>query len=139
MAAPAMTLAGAYDVVSGATLAAAGTNTYTIYNNAGASLNVDVSIDYEIQLQVKCVTGTAAATSGFKVLIYQGHQSKTAPVFDTLNPLVTYQSGNLATSTTYIASFSVPCSAGLQIKVTNIDATNAVTISIAEDRVSSVA
>lgn len=140
MAAPSMTLAGSYDVASAATLAAGGTNTYTIYNAVGATLNIDVSVDYEIQLQVKVVTGgTVAATAGFKVFVYQGHQSKTAPVFDTLNPLVTYQSAQPAASTTYIISFSVPCSPGLQIQITNIDATNAVTVSVAEDRVSGVA
>ncbi len=125
MSAPVMTTGSAGNVRSSATLAASGTANY----------DIDYSTVYEAQIQVGGTFGTVAGTSGIQIDIFR--RIGTTPVTDTVAVFSTIISSTASTT----KARSIALSTGkYNIKITNLDATNAVTsVYITGDTISSIA
>lgn len=113
MAAPSMTFNTAANVLSSASLAASGTIT----------ANLDFSSKFEGQVQVwNTPGGTVAATSGVQVDVFEAVDS--TPNYDT----IACYSMVIPSVVSTAARATIKLGTGkYQIKLTNLDATNAVT------------
>jgi len=141
MASPIMTLGALGNVANGVALAAAGTDTYTLYPGAAGAGNVAIptSTVYETQVEIKVAVGaTVATTNGFTVSCYAGAGNGTPPDFETVAS-VSYQSATIAASGTSARKIFLPTAPGWQIKVTNNDGSNAATLTVTADTLSSIA
>ena len=128
MAAPSMTFNTAGNALASQSLANAGTVTF----------NLDLSAKFEGQVEVKVVEGgTVAATAGVRVDVFAGYGS--TPTYTTVNPnfTMTVPAGT-ATVTVYSPKIYLP-TGKYQVKLTNLDATNAVTVEATMDTVDAVA
>lgn len=113
MASPSMTFNAAANALSSASLAAAGTVTF----------NLDFSTKFEGHIQVKNTGGgTVAATNGLQIDVFPAVD--TGPDYDTVSAYTTVIA--TVTSTTNYATIKVP-TGKYQVKLTNLDPTNAVT------------
>jgi hypothetical protein len=125
MAAPSMTFATAGNIRSSASLAA----------SASASNNVDYSTKIEGQVTVKSTGGgTVASTNGCRVEFLPRYGStptdSTVPVLSYTIPTVV---STAASKTFYLGTGKYV------VKVTNLDATNAITVEITGDTVDGIA
>jgi hypothetical protein len=127
MAAPTMTTSNAAgNLLASTTIAASGTNSTT---------NLDASTAFEAQVQVSVTFGTVAATSGLQVDVFRRIGS--GPAVDTV-AITSFVIASTA-STTVKQSFALP-TGRYNIKLTNLDATNSVTlVTLTDDVVTSVA
>ena len=125
MASPSMTFNTAANVLSSASLAASGTVT----------ANLDFSAKFEGQVQVwNTPGGTVAATSGMQVDVFEAVDS--TPNYDT----VACYSMVIPSVASTAARATIKLSTGkYQIKLTNLDATNAVTREVSSATVDSIA
>jgi hypothetical protein len=112
MAAPAMTQNARGNVQSAGTLAASGT----------ATLAVDATAKFEVQIQIEVVFGTVAATAGLQIDVFR--RFGLGPTDDTI-AVLTFVIPATA-STTKIQSFALP-TGKYDVKETNLDATNGLT------------
>jgi hypothetical protein len=109
-----MTQNAAGNIRASASLAASATSTTSTF---------DVSAKFGVQAQIGVTFGTVAATSGLQVDIYRSIGS--TPVVDTL-PITSLVIPAVASTT---SSRSIELGTGkYQFKVTNLDATNSVTL-----------
>ena len=127
MAAPTMTFGAAGNALASMSLGA----------NLTTAFNVDVSAKFEGQVNIKVTMGAAvAATAGVKVEIFEGYGS--TPTYTTTNPNYTYTiPAGAASAVVYGPKFFVS-TGKWQFKLTNLDATNAVTVEGTLDTVDSV-
>lgn len=112
MAAPTMTFNARGNLRSNQTIATSGT----------LSTDVDASTKFEVQLQVEVTFGTVAATSGLQVDVFR--EFGAGPTLDTI-AMATFVIPSTA-STSKIQSIALP-TGKYSVKLTNTDATNAVT------------
>ncbi len=147
MSAPVMTKSAPGNVALNVTVAAGTIVTYNIYAGATGTNNVALATDtvFESQLQVDVTTGAAvAATWGATVTCYRGGSNSgsgaTPPVWDTQGGPATQVggAGTGATTTHYRQSLYLPTAPGWQVVVKNTDATNAMTLSLTLDQITSV-
>jgi hypothetical protein len=104
--------------------------------NAGATANdnYDGSAVFETQVHVVATAGTVAATAGLKVEVFRRYGS--TPTTGE-SAFLTYTLPS-TTSTTASLDFFLPCGK-FNIKLTNLDATNALTaVSVTGDTVTSL-
>jgi len=126
MAAPSMTFGAAGNVRASASLAASGT----------ASYNLDYSAKLEGQVTVKNTPGgTVAATRGVRVEFLPRYGSTLA---DTTIAVVSYTLPSAVASTAESRTFYVGTGKWV-CKITNLDATNAVTAEITDATVDGIA
>lgn len=127
MASPSMTTSNvAGNLLASATIAASGTNSTT---------NLDLSAKFEAQVQFSGAFGTVAGTAGIQVDCYRRIGS--GPAVDTV-PAATFLVVAVA-STTVKQSFVLQ-TGRWNIKLTNLDATNSVTVcTLTDDTLDSVA
>jgi hypothetical protein len=124
MAAPSMTFNAQAGVLASGSLAASGTST-TAY---------DVSSKFEGQLQVKNTGGgTVAATNGLKVEVFRRFGA--GPVDDTI-PVVGFIIPTVASTASY-QSVGLP-TGKYDVKLTNLDTANAITVEMTSSSVDSV-
>lgn len=141
MPSPVMTDATLGNVANAVTLAGGATLTYNLYPGATGTGNIAVatSTAYETQLFVSMTAGaTVSTTSGFTVKCYAGAGNGTPPAWETV-PSIPYTSETVAANGTAARKLFLPTTPGWQIQVKNNDATNAVTLSITTDELSSIA
>lgn len=125
MAAPVMTFNSAGNVRSSASLAASGT----------ASYNLDYSAKIEGQVTVKNTPGgTVASTRGVLVEFLPRYSSGPS---DTTVAVLSYTLPSAVASTAESRTFFIG-TGKFVVRVTNIDATNAVTVEITGDTVDSI-
>jgi hypothetical protein len=114
MAAPTMTLNAAGNIRSSASLAAGANSTSSTFN---------VSTKFAAQIQIGATFGTLAATNGLQIDIFRVIGS--TPVVDNI-PIVSFVMAGVASTA---RALSVELSTGqYQIKFTNLDATNGLTL-----------
>jgi hypothetical protein len=125
MAAPSMTFNTAGNVRSSASLSA----------GANASYNLDYSTKIEGQVTVKSTPGgTVAATNGCKIELLPRYGSTPS---DSTIPAISYTIPSVASTA---ASKTLYVGTGKYVvKVTNLDATNAITVEITGDTVDGIA
>jgi hypothetical protein len=115
-----------------ASLAASGTTTDNLTNTS----------NFEAQLVVKVTAGgTVAATFGCKIELFKVYSGSTytSSGTGTLNPNYSYTlAGYAASQVVYSPAIFIPTGSWL-VKLTNLDATNAVTVESIYDTVSGVA
>ena len=104
---------------------------------AGASANADVdySVVFEAQVHVKNTPGgTVAVTRGLRIDVYKrtGNGPTTAD-----SPFITFFLPSTTASTAESLDFYLP-TGKYNIKVTNLDVTNAITVAVGADTVSSL-
>lgn len=122
---PAYTGNAAGNIRSSASLAASATD----------NANVDYSGKFEAQVHVKNTPGgSVAATRGLRIDVYRRYGT-TPTTAESVLFSITLPSA--AASTAESSDFSLP-TGKYNIKVTNLDATNAVTVEITADTVDSV-
>jgi hypothetical protein len=121
---PTMTFNTAGNIRASSTLAASGTANY----------DVDYSTKYEAQIHIKNTPGTIAATKGVRVDIYRRYGS-TPTTGQT--PFLTVTLPSATASTVESADLFLP-PGKYNIKITNLDGTNAVTVEITGDTVDSL-
>ena len=130
MAAPTMTLGTTLH--TSASLAASGTATDTL----------DASTKFEAQVMYKLTAGgTVAGTSGLRIDVFELYSGSTYgnAATATATPNFTYTiSGYTASQVAYSPKMYVPTGRWL-FKITNLDATNAVTVEAVADTVDAVA
>jgi hypothetical protein len=125
MAAPSMTFNAPGNIRTSASLAASTTST---------GYNVDYSTKLEGQVTVKNTPGTVAATAGCRVDVYPRYGSGPA---DSNITVLTY---TIPSVTSTVASKTFYLGTGKYvIYVTNLDATNAITVEITGDTVDGIA
>jgi hypothetical protein len=121
---PSMTFNAQAGALASQSLAASGTVTY----------NLDLSNKFEGQIQVKDTGGgTVAATNGCQIDVYRGFGA--GPTYDTTSMMTIVIT--TVVSTAKYASFSLP-TGKYQVKLTNLDATNAITVESTLSTVDSV-
>jgi hypothetical protein len=125
MAAPSMTFNTAGNADASASLAASANRTF----------NLDLSTKFEGQLTVKAVFGTVAATSGIRIEVFKGYGS--TPTYTTLNPNISLVIPSVGSTTSYSPAIHIP-TGKWQVKLTNLDGTNAVTCEATTDTVDSI-
>ncbi len=114
----------AANIHASATLAASGT----------ANDNYDGSAVFETQVHVKAVVGTAAATNGLQIDVYRRYG---ATPTTSGTAFLTYILPSVGSTTTDF-DFFLPCGK-YNIKLTNLDATNALTaVTVTGDTVTSL-
>ncbi len=120
---PTYTANTAGNIHTSASLAASGT----------ANDNYNGSAVFETQVHVKCVAGTVAATNGIRVDVYRryGATPTTAE-----SPFLTYTIPQTGSTTTTL-DFFLP-TGQYNIKYTNLDTSNAVTIETTGDTVTNL-
>lgn len=126
MAGPAITYGSAGNVVASGSVSGGASTTAT-------SVDFSTSGAFGGDIAVKVTTGgTVAGTNGCRLDIYaQGDASST---FDTV-ATYTYTFSGLSASTTYQKSLRVPTGI-YNVKATNLDATNAITVQITSSKLS---
>lgn len=112
---------------------------------AGATTNdtLDASTKFEAQVMYKVTAGaTVAATFGLKIEVYELYSGTTYPqdvATGTLNPNYTYTlAGYSASQIVYSPKIYLP-TGKWKIKLTNLDATNAITVEGIYDTVDAIA
>jgi len=126
MPSPSSTFNAAGNLLTSQSLAASGTVT----------ANIDASAKFEVQVTIKNTPGAAiAATRGVKVECFAGYG--TGPSYTTIAPII-YQLLSATASTLESAEVYLP-TGKWQIKLTNLDATNAVTVELTTSTIDSIA
>lgn len=120
---PLMTFGAQAGLLASGSLAASGTSTTTC----------DLSAVFEGQVQVKSLFGTVAGTSGLQVDVYRRFGA--GPTDDTI-AVLTFVIPSTASTTKY-QSFALPAGK-YSVKLTNLDATNAITVEMTKTTVDSV-
>ncbi len=120
---PSMTFNAKGNILNASSVAASGTST-----NA-----VDASNKFEVQIQIECAFGTVAATNGCQVSVYRRFGA--GPTDDTIAALTFVIPGT--TSTTKDQSIALP-TGKYDVVITNLDGTNAITVTITTSTVDSV-
>jgi hypothetical protein len=121
---PSMTFNAQAGALASQSLGASSTVTY----------NLDLSAKFEGQVQVKSAGGSAvAATNGCQIDVYRGFGA--GPTYDSIS-IMTLVISN-AVNTTKYQSFALP-TGKYQVKLTNLDATNAITVESTLSTVDSV-
>src|SRR5262245_12129500 len=118
---PAMTFNSAGNIRSSSSLAASGTANY----------NVDYSAKYEGQIHVKNTPGSVSSTRGLRVEIFRRYGS--SPTTGE-SAFMTVVLPSQTASTDESADLFLP-TGKYNIKVTNLDATNALTVEITGDTI----
>ncbi len=125
MASPSMTFNAQANAQASGSLAA----------NTSVTFAVDASAKFEVQVQVKNTGGgTVAATNGLQVQVFRRFGA--GPTDDTI--AVVQFTIPTTTSTTAYQSFALP-TGKYDIKLTNLDVTNAITIESTTSTVDAVA
>jgi hypothetical protein len=108
---------------------------------ATATDNLAITTSFEAQLMVKVTAGgTVAATFGCKIEVYKLYTSTTygSAGTGTLNPNYSYTlAGYTASQVVYSPGIFIP-TGSWTVKITNLDATNAITVESIYDGVSAI-